>query len=195
MTYELRFEFAPMTDEVEDAVCERLDASFVTHSGVTTAAILTEGPSCLAAALSAVDQLNALGAPPLRLVDDLVTRGEIARRARVTPQAVGQWIRGERQATGSPFPRPYVVASTELWLWGEAREALRGRAIVLDVGVDFPDRRDIQVIGGALAAHQRAGEAGWAPHGALHAPTWVTFAAPHGQVAVDSKRTRYALAS
>lgn len=193
-TYELGFEVATMSSDVEDAVAEELGASVATHSGLTTVTLVVDGPSCLAAALVAADRLQTVGAPPLRLVDDLVSRGEIARRVGVTPQAVGNWIRGDRHPDSS-FPTPYVVSSTELWLWGEVRDALRKRGLDLDRGLRFPTRRDSQLIGGALAVRRQSADVGWSQRPSLYGGPAVSVGIPRGQVHVDAKRTEYALAT
>lgn len=192
-TYELSFEVPAITDEIEDSLVERLDAVVGVHSGVTVVTLLEDGETALQAALRAALQLERLGAPPLRLVDDLVSRSEIARRATRTPQAVGQWIRGARHAA-TPFPRAYVVGASELWLWGEVVPALRARGIAVEDDVEYPSRRDILLIAGALAA--RSDGSRWATvHSSLLVSTVATTQPPKGQVVVDSKRTDFALAS
>ncbi len=153
--FELQFELEPIPEDVEDAIAGAFDCLIASHSGVTTVTLSAQGPTCVAAALDAADALRRLGAHPVRLVDDVVSRGEIARRAGVTPQAVGQWIRGERHA-GSPFPPPYVLAGGGLWLWGEVVAALAQRGVVVDAGVRYPSRLDSQLIGGAMAGRKSA---------------------------------------
>jgi len=68
----------------------------------------------------------------------------------VTPQSVGQWIRGERHAE-ELFPNPYILTDGGLWLWGEVVMALASRGEEVEK-IGYPNRRDIQVIGGVLAA-------------------------------------------
>ena len=148
--YELRFEVRAIPEDIEDAIAEALDCLVSGHSGVTSVTLSAEGDTCLAAALSAIDALQALGAAPIRLIDDLVGRREIARRAGVTPQAVGLWIRRERH-TSSPFPPPFIAVGGGLWLWGEVVPALAERGVLLDEGVRYPTRLDAQRIGGILA--------------------------------------------
>ena len=126
---------------------------------MTSATLSAVGETCLAAASAAIERLRDLGAEPIRLIDDLVGRREIARRAGVTPQAVGLWIRGERHAS-SPFPPPFVDAGGGLWLWGEVVPALAARGVTVDGDVQYPSRLDSQRIGGILSARQTAGSAG-----------------------------------
>ncbi|HEY8717981.1 helix-turn-helix domain-containing protein [Pengzhenrongella sp.] len=149
--FELIFEFPALSEDLEDAIAGCFDALIATHSEVTTVTLSAEGDTCLLAASSAIDGLRTLGANPLRLVDDLVSRGEIARRAGVTPQAVGLWIRGERHA-GTAFPRRFVTAGGGLWLWAEVVPALAERGVAIDDGVQYPTRRDAQLIGAEIAA-------------------------------------------
>lgn len=149
--FELTFEVPEMSGAVEDAVADSLDAVIARHHGVVTVTVLVTAPTCLAAARTAIEVLRRLGAPPRRLVDDLVTRGQIAERAGVTRQAVGQWIRGERHS-GRTFPRPFVLTGGGLWLWGEVRDALVARGVELDEGISYPSRRESQLVAGMLAA-------------------------------------------
>ena len=77
----------------------------------------------------------------------------------VTPQSIGQWIRRERHAE-SRFPSAYILADGGLWLWAEVVTALASRGEEVEQ-IGYPHRRDIQVIGGVLAAHAIATEYGW----------------------------------
>ena len=124
--YELRLEISPITEAVEDAITESFDCLIASHAGVTSVTLSAVGDTCEAATLSAIQKLRDLGAVPIRLIDDLVGRREIARRAGVTPQAVGLWIRGERHAAAH-FPPPFVDAGGGLWLWGEVVPDLANR--------------------------------------------------------------------
>jgi len=149
--FELTFEVPEMAEEVEDAVADELDAVIAVHSGVTTVTASSPASDCLVAARTLIDVLTRLGAPPRRLVDDLVTRAEIAERAGVTRQAVGQWIRGERHAAAA-FPAPFVFTGGGLWRWGEVVDALASWGIRLDEDVTYPTRREAQLIDGFLAS-------------------------------------------
>jgi len=158
--YELSFEVSDLSERVEDAIADHFDALVSAHSGVTKVTVSAEGTTCLEAAIGVIDALRSLGAVPLRLMDDLVSRGEIARRAGVTPQAVGLWIRGERHVS-SPFPKPFVLAGGGLWLWGEVVSALAQRNVSIDDDVRYPTRRDAMVIGGEVAASGTSEHASW----------------------------------
>ena len=158
-SYELSFELPSLNETVEDLITDQFDSVIAVHSGVTTVTLTAEGEDCVSAAIEAVHALRSIGAEPIRLVDDVVSRGEIARRIGVTPQSVGQWIRGERHAE-SAFPTPYILPDGGLWLWSEVVAALAARGEAIEE-LDYPSRRDIQVIGGVLAAYAIAAEYGW----------------------------------
>lgn len=165
--FEFAFEVPAIDESVEDAIAETLDAVIAWHSGVTTVSVVQAGVDCVAAAREVVEQLRAVGAPPRRLVDDLVTRAQIAERAGVTRQAVSAWTRGERGGEAA-FPAPYVLVGGGLWLWGEVSSVLASRGVLEDEGVVYPSRQDAQVIGGVLAADSAPsgawllmGSAGW----------------------------------
>ncbi|HYO17517.1 MAG TPA: hypothetical protein VES02_02465 [Dermatophilaceae bacterium] len=166
-SYELTFEVAPLTDDLEDAIADAFECVIASHSDVTTVTLTAHGRTCVAAALGALEEVRLLGADVRRLVDDLVGRREIARRAGVTPQAVGLWVRGERHA-GAPFPPPFVLAGGGLWLWGEVLPALASRGVALGDDIGYPSRHDAQVIGGAIAASQTSGASVWEHRMRLH---------------------------
>jgi hypothetical protein len=149
--FELTFEVPTLTEATEDAIAEDLDVVIATHMGVTTVTALVPASDCLEAARSAMETLRRHGAAPIRLVDDLVTRGQIADRAGVTRQAVGMWIRGQRHSD-SPFPAPFVLTGGGLWLWGEVAQTLTSRGDLADERVAYPTRRESQLIGAMLAA-------------------------------------------
>src|SRR5699024_557844 len=93
---ELSFEVANLTDAAERAIDEEFDAVVSVHGATTKVMILVPGSSAVNAAESVISTLNGVGLRVVRLMDDLVTRGEIAKRANVTTQAVGLWTRGQR---------------------------------------------------------------------------------------------------
>lgn len=149
-TFELAFEVSPLTDDLEDSIDEQFDAVMATHGRTTKVTLLAEGTDAVDAAGSAVSILRQLGIQAIRLMDDLVTRAEIAERSGVTTQGVGLWVRGERNR--ADFPEPFVRAgSARLWLWGEVVDYLRAIGHGVDGSLQFPTRQDIQVIAGMLA--------------------------------------------
>ncbi len=142
-SFELMFEVESPNDDLVDRLYDSEDAIISSHSGLTLVTMTFEGVSAMSAAKCAVIRLEELGFVVARLYEDLVTRTEIAERASVTPQAVGSWIRGERQATQhGEFPKPFSIAggSRGLWLWREVNEWLKG--LGKDDGVEYPSRLD-----------------------------------------------------
>lgn len=95
-----------------------MDAVFERHGDICLATMTAEGCDVVTAARAAIDTLQAEGFDVLRSYPDLVNRGEIAERLEVTRQAVGNWIRGQRQSE-APFPAPAHLAAGGLWLWGD----------------------------------------------------------------------------
>lgn len=123
-TFELIFvtsELGDASDPRTEYLLDAFDGVVSMHSGLTLAALSCPGRSAFDAAVRAAGDLDNRGVHVLRLHEDLVTRAEIARRAGVTPQNVGQWIRGERQ---SGFPAPHNAAAGGLWLWHDVNSWL-----------------------------------------------------------------------
>lgn len=170
-TFELAFEVTPLTEDLEDAIDNHFDAVISTHGRTTKINLFVEGVDAVDAAGSAISTLRKLGIQVIRLMDDLVTRKEIAERACVTTQAVGLWARGERKKI--EFPEPYIRAgSATLWLWGEVAGYLRRVGAAIDGGIQFPTRADIQSIGGMLAP-ERNYESGYTTFSAQRVTTVV----------------------
>lgn len=151
--YELTFEVSGMDDALEDRLIDELDALPACLSHVWTVTLNQTGTSGLAAAQSALDHLRRLGANPVRLVEDLVGRAEIAHRCGATPQAVGMWLRGERHGS-VPTPAPLFTAGVDLWLWGEVVSWLREIGRSVDSDLQFPSRSDHQIINGIIASSE-----------------------------------------
>lgn len=153
--YEMTFELPSLSDDVEDRVVETLDATVAEHLGVLTATVLVEAVDCATAARATIDALTAAGAPPVRLVDDLVSRSQIAERAAVSRQAVANWTAGARHVD-SPFPSPFVLTGGGLWLWGEVRNYLRRIGSPIDDPAEYPTRAEAQHIAGMIASSRMA---------------------------------------
>lgn len=149
--FEMTFEVPPVPDAVEDRIVELLDATIAEHLGVRTATILVDAHDCVAAAAAALDLFQHAGVTPRRLVDDLVTRTQIAERVGVTRQAVSNWVSGVRQV-GSEFPPPYVLTGGGLWLWGEVVDYLRGIGVAVEEDATFPTRREAQLVADLIAS-------------------------------------------
>jgi len=148
--YELTFELSPMTDEVQEQVIDEFDAVLAEHQGVTSATLTVEGRDCVSAARKAMDTLEQFGVAVSRLIDDLVGKAQIADRLGVSRQAVGLWTSGQRQVT-TVFPAPFLTLGGGLWRWAEVVQFVRSAGYVVD-DIELPTRREVQLIGGILAA-------------------------------------------
>lgn len=151
------FELIFVTSELGDAsdprteyLLDSFDGVVSSHGGLTLAALSCPGRSALDAAVRAVTELETHGVQVLRLHEDLVTRAEIARRAGVTPQNVGQWIRGERHGG---FPAPHNAAAGGVYLWHDVNAWLE--IIGRGDGMRHPDAHDCARINGRLAIARR----------------------------------------
>ncbi|MGW6424208.1 helix-turn-helix transcriptional regulator [Nocardia sp. NPDC055053] len=129
------FEFMFVVEGIVDAfdpkiglVEARLDCIVERHSGLTLMTVTAAAASAFAAGVHAVQVLESVGITVLRTYADLVTRQDIADRAEVTRQAVGNWVRGERCGT-QPFPLPTNLAAGGLWLWRDVNEWLASRGL------------------------------------------------------------------
>jgi hypothetical protein len=137
--YELILEVDELTEAHEDLLSDELGVVVSMHGGTTLVSSSFSARSALDAARRATTELASRGITVRRLYEDLVTRGDIAARAGVTKQAVGLWIRGDRQ-TERPFPVPYNLAAGGVWLWSEVNSWLHG--IGKADGLEHPDRRE-----------------------------------------------------
>jgi hypothetical protein len=148
-TFELLFEIHPVTDETLDRVVEEIEAGHSTHGNTHLLTVWIDGHSALAAAREAVATLSKLGVVVVRLYEDLVTRQDIADRAKTTRQAVGQWIRGERRGSADrTFPDPYHVVGGGVWLWAEVDSWLAQFGD--SDGVSYPSRCDFPLINASI---------------------------------------------
>lgn len=162
--YELTFEVSQLSEGAEEDLIDETDATVAIVRGSTLVALSATGASALTAATNARLALENAGATVLRCVEDLVTLRTIAERLEVTPQAVGNWVRGERQS-GVRFPNPYVFAGGGLWLWGEVLAWVRvispSIAERAEDDLSHPTRADHAAINGQIESAQRARAAGW----------------------------------
>ena len=139
--YELILVVDDLADDVVQALYREFDVTVAVHGPSTLMTLTANGETASHAARSVVERLERdFGVVVQRSYHDLVSRTDIAQRCCATPQAVGQWVRGERHRD-RPFPEPYNHVGGGVWLWGEVNEWLRS------VGRDhdssgFPDRVD-----------------------------------------------------
>ena len=117
-TYELHFRIQKPTEEQLERVEEVADLLYAAHGGFYSLTLWQAGSSALDAGKKAIALLDQEDITVLHLVDDLVTRQDIAERLNVTRQAVSNWIRGSRRGPGiSLFPPPANPAGGGLWIW------------------------------------------------------------------------------
>ncbi len=119
--HEFEIAFAIEAVEADDPRIDKVMAALpgATISGalgLTVVTTLVDAETAVEAGLHAAKALVAAGITPLRTYQDLVSRQDIADRLDMSRQAVGNWVRGERQNV-RPFPAPVTLASGGLWLW------------------------------------------------------------------------------
>ena len=122
--YEFMFLIDPVDDDLERLLADECDGFVGGHGRTTILTMSFDGTDAVNAAQAAIADLRQRGVRIKRVYDDLVTRGQIAERANVTRQAVGLWVRGQRQA-GWVFPEPFVLSGGGLWRWEEVNAWLR----------------------------------------------------------------------
>lgn len=123
--YALDFVVEPFNEVVEDRLLE----AGMSSSGVEDAHVsdTQEGPDFLTAAKRSAQGIELAGARIIRMDLDLVNQAGIAERAKVSRQAVTDWV-NNRLKDAPPFPRPFTrTNSGPLWAWGDVNEWLRGR--------------------------------------------------------------------
>lgn len=139
--FELIFAVDELPEDTVWSIYEHHDALVASHGALTLLTVTSQGATALAAAKAAAISLE--GFPDVRIkrcYEDLVSRIDIAERTDATPQAVGQWIRGERHKN-HPFPEPFNLVSGGVWLWGEVNQWLRRTRKTAD-GIQFPCKED-----------------------------------------------------
>ncbi|NHA68224.1 hypothetical protein [Phycicoccus flavus] len=198
--FEFMFVIDPIGDDVERSLTEELEAFVGGHGRTTILTLSATGPDPVATAQSSIADLRQRGVRVRRVYEDLVSRAQIAERAQVTRQAVGLWVRAERQTERS-FPEPYVLAGGGLWRWDEVNSWLRDANLPHD-DVKYLNASETALINVWLTARTSnvdvvyGGTRGRASvvlahstattHRGLETSDWLSAAA-------DSKRTDFAL--
>jgi len=125
------FDFALIVDgvaELTEAVANALfeagcdDATPSMQHGLLYVAFSREALTLDQAILSGIADVRraGIGGAVLRVDEcDLVTKADIARRADVSRQRVGQYIAGQRGPGGFPPPECHLVDDKPLWSWCE----------------------------------------------------------------------------
>lgn len=152
--YELIFEVDSLDEATTEAVYAGFDALVSDRGDTTTLTITAEGSTAPEAAKRIVDDLTeSLNVGFHRLVEDLVTRADIAQRSGTTPQAVGLWINGNRRKLHR-FPSPFNRVGGGVWLWSEVNDWLRRAGKPHDSDLNFPARCDYAVINAWISDSQ-----------------------------------------
>lgn len=151
--FELIFAVDDLSDDIIDQVYDRYDSIVAGHGSVTLLTVTAEGSTALNAAITVIKDLEKIdGVIISRCYEDLVSRRDIADRCEVSPQAVGQWIRGDRQR-GYAFPDPFNFVSGGIWLWGEVNSWLRRSGLNHD-SISYPCRDDYAEINRWIRSHR-----------------------------------------
>ncbi|WP_138917876.1 XRE family transcriptional regulator [Gordonia effusa] len=120
------------------------DAVFENQDGFALATLSVAAVDGRQAGIDGAILLRRAGFEVVRTYPDFVTRGDIAERAGKTRQAVGNWIRGDRQSAIA-FPRPVNLVAGGIWLWGTVVDWMRSAAVeAADIGdsLQFPSIED-----------------------------------------------------
>lgn len=143
------YEFMFVVDELRDAQIDQLvddlEASVATHHDMTLVTVSASAVSAVTAGRSLIHELTSRGVVLHRVYDDLVTRNQIASRAKVTPQTVGNWVRNDRRAD-APFPKPHVLGPSLLWRWADVNAWLARTGMEHDDDVAYPTLTDLAEI-------------------------------------------------
>lgn len=151
--YELIFDVDELADEAIDEVYDRYDAIVAGHGDRILLTVTAPGPNAVLAAQAAVRDLESIDGVTIgSCYEDLVSKTDIARRVGVSPQAVGQWIRGNRHRA-NVFPKPYNLVSGGAWLWGEVDAWLR-RTGLADSALEYPCQDDYAEINRWIKEHR-----------------------------------------
>lgn len=141
MEYEFMFVINAVDDDTEKLLVEDLHGFIGGHGGTTLLTIAGTGQDAVEAGHLLLQTLRANDVHVQRVYEDIVSRSQIADRLGITRQAVGLWIRGQRQAARL-FPEPHVLGGGGLWLWADVHEWLRVGGLDHDE-VSYPSAMDI----------------------------------------------------
>lgn len=197
-TYELIFHTDVVPEDVVGNLIDDFDAVITTdHDGQHTVGLAMSGTDCHDAAMTTISELTRRGVVVQRMLEDLVTRSDIADRLDVTRQAVGLWVRGQRKAG---FPATVNPVAGGVWLWGDvvrwAQNALNYDAW----GAAFPTLADHDSVnagmgkGTPLAWGDVAAAALHNRHMVLAWSAQARKSPPIGARDFEDTRSRYALA-
>lgn len=186
-----------VTDEQEALIVDELDGFVGGHGETIIVTLSAEGSDAVSVGRLLVHLLSSRGIAVESGYYDLLTRSEIARRLGVTAQAVGNWVRRDRQEA-RPFPSPFASAGGGVWLWADVNAWLRDIGSENADEVDYPTRGQIEALNCWLA-DQRGEFSGMRVDLTLGALANV-FAVPavatgNYELAAKSKRVDFAFAA
>lgn len=175
-SYELTFAVPSFTDDQLDKLTAMCDAIGSEGHGRTEIAMLVDAADAHDAYTTARRVLGTVGIEPTDFIPDFVTRAEIAHRAGVSTQAVGQWVRGER---GHGFPMAAFNTPGEIWHWGDVIAWLRARGIAVDDDVAHPTRAEAEAMQFRTWDHRKV-DGGWKPATVVKKPSLHPSSASRG---------------
>lgn len=141
MLYVLTFEVASASDDQLDQIESHFDVISSEGHGAPEITALVEAADAPNAFQAARRAIGEAGVRIVRFLPDLVTRAEIARRAGLTTQAVGNYVRGDRR---DHFPEPYLHVPDSVWLWSEVLEWFRARCREIQDAGHYPTRLEAE---------------------------------------------------
>lgn len=158
--------------EVLVAISERFDdLAWFSHDGHVTATVFTDADNPVAHAAHLATRIaeHVPGARVTSADEQLVSIGDVADRAKVTPEAIRLWAAGKRRAK-TPFPRPRGLISQgrtqmKVWAWGEVHAWLRAEyKIPVEPGLTYLDARELAklnaILAGVMVEPVKSGRAG-----------------------------------
>lgn len=189
--YEITFIIGALDHAQEDTLLDSFDCITGTkHGGEHYITLTAEGTDPVSAAKAAHMHLVGAGVKVDRMEPDLLTRREIAERLRLSPQAIGNYIRGDRG--GNSFPIPFHDVAGGVWLWGDVVRWVRQftRAADPAPGLEFLSRRDLDEVNACMGRKYAAASAPTLVTARVHFEEkvpmpWAAF--------VDSAKANYSL--
>lgn len=139
--YEYSFLVALLSPPRERSLAATLEFRTELRNGLFILTTTAPAMSASTAGRDLADLLAEVGVKVTRTHPDFVARQDIADRAGVTRQAVGQWVRGGRQRR-TPFPDPINAVANGIWLWGDVHAWLRHHDYGSETGRHYPTLED-----------------------------------------------------
>lgn len=142
--YELSFDVVGISDVQEERIQRRFDIIVLERYGRRRVTMLVPGVDVAVAFDAARAELDSAGVQEYDFAPDYATRAEVARRAGLSTQAVGQYVRGERG--DGEFPMPALHVPAEVWVWGDVVPWLQRQGVALEPGVVHPTSGQVKAL-------------------------------------------------